>query len=155
MKNVTCCFTGHRKIPESKRKAIIGKLTATVSDLISEGYLYFGTGGALGFDTLAALTVLRLKKLHPRIRLILVLPCENQYKYWNVYDKKMYQKIKSAADKVVYISKQYDKECMKKRNRHLVDNSSVCVCYNVKSSGGTAYTVNYARKSNLRIINIA
>ena len=44
---------------------------------------------------------------------------------------------------------------MQKRNRHLVDNSSACICYLTKSAGGTAYTVNYARRMGLRIINIA
>lgn len=44
---------------------------------------------------------------------------------------------------------------MFKRNRHLVDNSSVCICYQTKETGGTAYTVEYARKHGLRIINLA
>ena len=44
---------------------------------------------------------------------------------------------------------------MHKRNRHLVDNSSVCVCYLNKENGGTAYTVRYAGKKGLEIINLA
>ena len=44
---------------------------------------------------------------------------------------------------------------MAKRNRHLVDNSSVCVAYLTRSGGGTAYTVEYAKKHGLKIINIA
>ena len=44
---------------------------------------------------------------------------------------------------------------MLKRNRHLVDNSSVCICYLTESTGGTAYTVEYARKSGLTIVNLA
>lgn len=48
-------------------------------------------------------------------------------------------------------------ECgyMHKRNRYLVDNSSVCVCYLTEDTGGTAYTVNYAIKSGLKVINTA
>ena len=41
------------------------------------------------------------------------------------------------------------------KNRHLVDNSSVCVAYLTQSGGGTAYTVEYANKHGLKIINIA
>ena len=37
----------------------------------------------------------------------------------------------------------------------MVDNSSVCVCYLNRESGGTAYTVDYARKNGLEIINLA
>ena len=44
---------------------------------------------------------------------------------------------------------------MHRRNRHLVDNSGVCVCYLTKNSGGTAYTVNYAKKQGINVFNIA
>ena len=44
---------------------------------------------------------------------------------------------------------------MHKRDRHLVDNSSVCVCYLNKENGGTAYTVDYDSKNGLEIINHA
>ena len=44
---------------------------------------------------------------------------------------------------------------MFKRNRHLIDNSSLCICYLTKNSGGTAFTVNYALKKGLIITNVA
>ena len=59
-----------------------------------------------------------------------------------------------AADKIVYTSENYYNGCMHKRNRHLVDNSSLCIAYLTKESGGTAYTVNYARQNGLTIINV-
>ena len=37
----------------------------------------------------------------------------------------------------------------------MVDNSTYCICYLVSQTGGTAHTVDYARKHNLNIINIA
>lgn len=66
-----------------------------------------------------------------------------------------YERIKAQADKVVYMAQQYTPGCMHKRNRHLVDHSGVCVCYLTKESGGTAYTVNYAKRHGVEIINIA
>lgn len=66
-----------------------------------------------------------------------------------------YERIKGKADKVVYISQEYTKDCMFKRNRHLVDNSGVCVCYLTKNNGGTACTVRYAMEQRLKIINIS
>lgn len=63
--------------------------------------------------------------------------------------------IKERADKVVYVSQIYTKGCMHKRNRYLVDNSSVCVCYLTENKGGTAYTVNYASSKDKMIINVA
>lgn len=151
----TCCFSGHRKIPFTKQNSISKQLERVIEELVSQGYTYFGAGGALGFDTLAAKTVLKLRKRYPEIKLILVLPCKTQASLWSQADKRTYEEIKSQADKVVYISDEYTKGCMYERNRHLVDNSSICVCCLTKDSGGTAYTVKYARKKGIQIINLA
>lgn len=155
LKNKTVCFTGHRKIPPEDFKEISRRLETTLIQLIEKGYMYFGTGGALGFDTLAAQTVLKLKTAYPHIRLILVLPCENQAEHWKKEDKIIYEDIKARADKVVYTSKNYFKGCMHKRNRHLVDNSSICISYLTKETGGTSYTVNYAKEKKLTVYNVA
>lgn len=151
----TCCFTGHRKIPPEKKDEITRQLKETLIQLIDKGFLYFGVGGALGFDTMAEQVVLSLKKEHPQIKLILVLPCKSQAHAWSAEDKKVYQEIIRKADKVVYTSQEYFRGCMQKRNRHLIDCSSVCICYLTKDTGGTAYTVRYAISKGLRIENVA
>lgn len=43
---------------------------------------------------------------------------------------------------------------MHKRNRHLVDNSSRCICFLTEKTGGTFYTVNYASEHGLMIIKL-
>lgn len=151
----TVCFTGHRKILAFQEISLRRKLKKTLVSLIEKGYCFFGAGGALGFDTLAAQTVLELKKDFPQIKLILVLPCFSQADRWEETDKVVYENIKGKADKVVYTSQKYTRDCMFKRNRHLVDGSSVCVCYLTEKTGGTAYTVDYARKQGLAVINLA
>ena len=154
-KNRTACFTGHRELPTENLPEISKRLEDTLLTLIEQGYCYFGAGGALGFDTLAAQTVLRLRERYPQIRLILVLPCLNQTRGWQQADVDIYEELKRRADKVTYTSESYFRGCMQKRNRHLVDNSSGCICYLTKPTGGTAYTVNYARRSGLQVINMA
>ena len=155
MRERTCCFTGHRDIQADKRDEIAAKLEQTLVELIHAGVRYFGAGGALGFDTLAAQTVLKLREEYPQIRLILVLPCRAQTRGWPAEDVRIYEEIKTAADKVRYTSEEYTRGCMHKRNRHLVDNSSVCVAYLTESRGGTAYTVDYARRNGVPVINMA
>lgn len=155
MKSKTCCFTGHRSLPKKRMNEIAVKLEKTIVSLIHSGYLYFGAGGALGFDTVCAQTVLRLRPKYPQIKLILVLPCVPQADRWSPADRAIYQEIMNQADKVVYTSQEYTRGCMFKRNRHLVNYSSVCICYLTRGYGGTAYTVDYARKHGLRIINVA
>lgn len=155
LRSQTCCFTGHRNIPMLQLGEVIGDLEKVVIKAIDSGYRYFGAGGAQGFDTLAANTVLKLKEKYPHIRLILVLPCKGQTQGWPEDAKKEYERILQKADKVVYVSEHYTRSCMHMRNRHLVDYSSLCICYLEKDSGGTAYTVYYAKKEGLQIINIA
>lgn len=155
MKEKTCCFTGHRDVPSEAYQRIFSKTEEMVERLIKEGYLYFGAGGALGFDTIAAFTVLKLKGKYPDVRLILVLPCLSQTRGWASHDVEIYEDIKSRADKVVYTSEEYTRGCMHKRNRHLVDNSSACIAYLTENKGGTAYTVDYAQKHGLTVYNIA
>ncbi len=151
----TACFSGHRKIPPERLSTVTRRLRTTIVELIENGYLYFGAGGALGFDTLAAQVVLDLKSKHPQIKLILVLPCLSQSNRWSKHDQVVYEDIKAKADKVVYTSREYTRGCMHNRNRHLVDNSSACICYLTEATGGTAYTVEYAKRKALRVINIA
>jgi len=155
LKEKTCCFTGHRDIPILQLPIIKSKLKKTIIEYIEKGYCYFGAGGAMGFDTLAAQTVLKLKETYPQIKLILVLPCLTQTRGWKETDVKEYERIKSLADKVVYTSQEYTRGCMFKRNRHLVDFSSLCIAYLTKDEGGTAYTVKYAKQNGLNIINLA
>ena len=99
--------------------------------------------------------VIRLRESYPDMKLILVLPCLTQTRGWRPEDVAEYERIKAQADKVVYMAQQYTPGCMHRRNRHLVDHSGVCVCYLTKESGGTAYTVNYAKRHGVEIINIA
>ncbi len=153
-KKKTVCFTGHREIPISQKKIIAEQLRKILVELIEQGYCFFGAGGALGFDTIAAQTVLDLKNKYPQIKLILVLPCPEQAIRWSESDKRIYEYIVTQADKVRYTSDHYHRACMFIRNRHLVDNSSVCVCYLTQEKGGTAFTVNYAKSKGISVINV-
>ena len=155
MRERTACFTGHREIPKKDMRRIRKNTLSAIIKAYENGYRYFGSGGAVGFDLIAADCVLHLKKKYSDIRLILVLPCHGQTKYWSDTEKKKYNKIKEKADKIVFTSEQYYNGCMQKRNRHLADNSSLCICYFTKNTGGTAYTVNYARKNGLIMVNVS
>ncbi len=152
MKDKPCCFTGHREIPEKERTTVKAKTKQEIIALIENGVAFFGTGGARGFDTLAAEIILELKEIYPHIKLILIIPCANQTKGWAKDDTAKYNHIKSRADKIRILSQSYYSGCMHTRNRHMVDHSAYCICYCRKTSGGTAYTVDYAIKSNIQVI---
>lgn len=155
-KEKTVCFTGHRELKEP-RDTLFPKVYETVELLIHRGYCYFGAGGARGFDALAAEVVLALKEKYPHIHLILVLPFKMQYSHeygWSMEDVIQHQQHKKRASKVVYTQETYSAGCYYKRNRHLVDFSGICVCYQYKNTGGTAYTTKYAREQGVKVIEI-
>lgn len=154
-KNKTCCFTGHRFIPYSEKAAVEKRLGNVIERLAAEGYTTFVSGGAIGFDSMAAKIVLRLRENIPHIRLVMALPCKDQHVRWSLRDQKKYEYILRCADEVIYLNETYCTGCMHKRNRFMIDNSSFCVAYLTSKTGGTAYTIKYAEESNVEVINLA
>lgn len=127
-------------------------LREEVLNLIRKGVVYYGVGGARGFDLLAAEVVIQLREVYPNIKLIMVLPCENHYVSWNHNDRERFRKISSRADKIKVLSNKYYDGCMLARNRHLINNSSYLICYKRFEHGGTIYTDKYAQEKNIEII---
>lgn len=155
MKNI--CFTGHRQIRNDSNITVC--LEETLRNLIEQhGATDFYSGGAIGWDTLCAETILKLRNRYPRIRLHLVLPCceAEQTSSWNSFQKETYQKILSAADNVEFVSEHYYDGCMKKRNARLIEYADCCVCYynEKRSASGTGQTVRMALKRNIDIVNL-
>ena len=81
-KNITCCFTGHRDIPANHAKSLEADLENAILSLIAEGVDTFISGGALGFDMMAAIAVLKAKEKHPHAKLVMALPCRDQHVRW-------------------------------------------------------------------------
>lgn len=154
MKSV--CFTGHRNISfDSKLEKILEKV---IRLLIKSGAEDFYCGGALGFDTYCAETVLKVKQSVPQIRLNLILPCseEQQTLKWSEAEKKTFREIREKADKVEYTAMDYSRNCMKIRNKRLVDLADICICYynENKRISGTGQTVRMAEKKGIGVVNI-
>lgn len=155
----SCCFSGHRKISPDKIPAIVEKLNFEISYLAEHGVEDFYAGGAVGFDTIAALSVLKYKQFQSAVKLHLILPCADQCRGWSKRDIDIYNNIRAHADSVQVLSDHYHGGVMHMRNRAMVDASGYCICYwekdNDKSErGGTLYTVNYARKLGRKLINL-
>ena len=150
----TVCFTGHRSIPRDAALLLPTRLKATLEALIARGARRFRTGGAMGFDTVAALCVLELQEKYPSISLDLILPCRDQSKLWNDQNRTVYESIIASASTISYVSDHFTAWCMHERNRRLVDGSQVCVAYLTHSGGGTAYTFSYALTRGLEVINL-
>ncbi len=105
-KSQTCCFTGYRpqkvnwEFNSSSKEylRVAESIENLINQAIKNGYKYFISGMALGFDTLCAETVLKLKTINPEIKLICDLPCKEQDKYWSHRQKRRRCR---AAQKIV------------------------------------------------------
>ena len=125
------CFTGHRNLPYERAELELRLYKILENYINKHGLTDFYAGGAVGWDTLAALTVIKLRNVYPHIRLHLVLPCSNeeQTAKWSANDKEIFYKILSDADHVEYTSQHYYNGCMKVRNARIVECADICFFY--------------------------
>ena len=153
----TCCLTGHRIIPPGEEKKIMVRAQNIILKLIREKNVrFFGVGGAVGFDMLAAEYLLHLKAhREQQLRIISVLP----YPAWRETDdwtdelRLREERILRGCDKIVYVRQEYEKSVFLLRDRKLVDGSAYCVSYCNRPRTGTAYTVKYALDHGVKVYN--
>jgi len=130
-------------------------LFAQIRKLTDEGVTQFLSGMALGVDVWSAQAVLALRQGNPKLKLHCILPCMAQADAWSESERKQYHQILTQADSVVYVSREYHRNCMLERNHFMVDHAEVllAVCTDVNAQrGGTAATIRYARKEGKEII---
>ena len=154
-KEKTVCFTGHRTLLEP-RQDVEKKLEVVVRRCRVNGARTFITGGAIGFDTIAAQLILRLRSEFPNIYLALALPCppEQQTLKWTDEQKAEYYEILNKANFMKIVSERYTSNCMYARNRLMVDGSGILICYLRRNKGGTYYTVNYGKEKGIIQIDV-
>ena len=151
----SCCFTGHREILAADLPTLGRRVSDEVRRMASMGVINFIAGGARGFDTLAAEAVLALRASElPQIKLLLAIPCPDQTRGWRAEDVLRYERVFGACDRAVLISQSYTRGCMHTRNRFMVDRSAFVIAYLNETAGGTAYTVDYARRKGRKIVNL-
>ena len=97
-------------------------------------------------------TLLELKKKYKHIKIIGVLPCENQDSKWPEKEQKRYRQLLEKLDYIWCKNKTYaGRECMLERNEYMVDNSSKMIALFNGQNGGTKSTIDYAKKRGLEI----
>lgn len=145
----TVAFSGYRteKLPENIDPIRI-QLRKEVAKCIEDGVDTFLCGMAAGFDLMAAEIVLELKKTY-FIKLICVIPFDDGRDHNETYS----YVISNSDDKVVLSSK-FSYDAYYKRNEYMVDNCDKLICYYDGRYGGTEYTVDYAIKSGIPVVNL-
>ncbi len=154
-KSTSAAFTGHRDIDETKIAALKNKLCLAIEQYYDDGVTNFVCGMALGFDMMAAETVLSLRDELPDITLTAVIPFRGQDDRWNERNRWRYAQILDLADQVIYTSERFFKGCEMKRNKFMVENSCRLISYfNGEPHGGTYFTFNLAKEQNYPVTNL-
>jgi len=149
----TVTFIGHRYIDNMFR--IESRLEDIIRDLIQEHeYVEFLVGRDGEFDQIVSSTVLRVKRQvgNKNSALVWVMPYpraeyENNVESFDNY----YDEIEVCEES----SRAHFKGAIQIRNRHMVDRASLLICYVEHESGGAYQTLQYAKKQEKKIINLA
>lgn len=162
-RELSCCFTGHRpsKLPWGRNEndqrclALKDELSQKLIEIYNSGYRHFISGMAIGCDMYFAEAVLALKELYSDISLEAAIPCGTQPDRWSREQRIRYNKIIDACDKVTVLQVNYTPDCMMRRNRYMVDHSSLILsCFDGKP-GGTMNTILYAKRQLLKTVIIS
>ena len=127
-------------------------LDNTITRLYQDYHIrYFGIGGNRGFELAAANAILLKRARLSDCKVILVAPCPEFADRWREKDRNLYVKVKGSANKVVYASPQYVQDCIRLRNKHLIDNSCALICMEDKPSTETSLAIQYAKENGLEV----
>ena len=157
-----CCFTGHRpqKLPwgmnedDPRSLALKAELDARLSAIYELGYRHFVCGMAIGCDMYFAEAVLKLKEQHGDVTLEAAIPFGDQPGRWGQALRRRYNSLIDRADKVTVLQIAYTPDCMMRRNRYMVDHSSLLLAAYTGSPGGTQNTILYAERTGVKVILI-
>lgn len=162
-KSKTVCFSGHRtkKLPQSPDKLceLEQKVYFEIDKAVNDGFDTFIMGACEGFDLICARQVIIRQKVIKlgdphKIKLIAAIPYEEQAKDWTENLRDIYYNTLAQCDETIMVNIRYKRGCYFERNRFMVDNSSRLICYCNNEISGTKYTLDYAKKQGLEIINL-
>lgn len=154
----TCCFTGHRpdKLPwgtdssDLRCAALRKKLCEAVERAYRAGCRHFICGMARGSDLYFCQAVLELRERYPDITVEGAIPCQSQTDSWPAAERELHDRLLDQCDFETMVQHTYDRGCMMRRNRYMVDRASrIIAVYDGIPKGGTANTLAYAMKQGL------
>ena len=144
----SCCGFGHRVLLTDVEKPLREVLERLVKE---HGVTVFYTGGMGEFDSLFARTVRVLKRDHPSLRLVLVMPyLTRRLNADKAYYETLYDEILIPAE----LGGVHPKKAIGLRNRWMVDHSDFVVAALYRNYGGAAETMRYAKKQDKAVINL-
>lgn len=161
-KGKTCCFTGHRpeKLPWGVREddprcvQLKLELRRAVEQAYADGFRHFISGMARGCDQYFVEIVLGLREEYGDVTLEAAIPCEEQADRWKPGERERYLDLVARCDLETVVQRKYDKGCMQRRNRYMVDRSDRLIAAYDGMQGGTMYTIHYAMQNDVDVVMV-
>ena len=158
--SLTCCFTGHRpdKLPwgfderDPRCIAIKHSMAREIEALYVRGFRHFISGMAQGCDLWFAEAALALREQYPDLSVEGAVPCPTQADNWPEVQRQRRRDILDRCDLETLVQQHYDRFCMLRRDRYMVDRSAAVLAVFDGTPGGTQYTLNYAMEKKLEIL---
>jgi len=162
-RETSCCFSGYRpeKLPwrtkedDPRCQELKRKIKLELEQLYRSGMRHFFCGMARGSDMYFCEAALNLREEYTEITIEAAIPCEAQAARWNEWERSRYFHLVGQCDVETFVSREYTKDCMIRRNRYMVDNSAVLLAVYDGKFGGTMQTIEYAARKGLKVITIA
>lgn len=159
----TCCFTGHRpeKLPwggdesDPRCAELKKRLRDAVEAAYEAGKRHFICGMARGCDFYFAETVLELRRRREGVTLEAAIPCSTQSSGWSPEERGRWQRLVAACDLETLVQEHYTPYCMIRRNRYMVDHSSLVIAVYDGTDGGTRRTLEYAIRQKVPFVDIS
>ena len=159
----SCCFTGHRptKLPWGYREEdprclqLKRRIMDALEAAYEEGYRHFLCGMAQGCDLYFCECVMELRRRHEGVTIEAAIPCPTQADSWPAAQRQRYRALVEACDFETMVSSVYSSSCMQRRDRYMVDHASLLIAAFDGSAGGTRYTVEYAMRRGLDVVDLA
>lgn len=159
----SCCFTGHRpaKLPwryneeDGRCLALKRRIADAVEAAYDQGYRHFLCGMAQGCDLYFCECVLALRERRPDVTVEAAIPCPTQADGWPAALRERYDRLVAACDFETLVSARYSSSCMQRRDRYMVDHASLLIAAFDGSPGGTRYTVEYAMRRGVSVVDLA
>lgn len=158
----TCCFTGHRpnKLPwgsdETDRRCVELKeaIRREVEAAYDRGFRHFICGMAQGCDFYFCEAALALREERPGVTVEAAVPCEEQAEKWRPEDRERWERLVGLCDYETVVQRHYDRGCMLRRDRYMVDRSSLLIAAFDGTAGGTQYTLLYALRRGVETVTL-
>lgn len=160
--STTCAFTGHRpeKLPWGTHEedlrclALKSRLMREIAQAYDLGCRHFITGMARGADLYFGESVLAFRQTHPDVTLEAAIPFAEQAAHWPTADQARYKALLDQCHVQTMVQHHYDRGCLLRRNRYMVDHAARLIAVYDGKGGGTLYTITYALEQNRQIVII-